>query len=113
MSLNSLSNYNPEISLKKEITFEYKKELFKVHVSVFIEEQETFYKLYFKNNFKNTDKSLMKLFRKANGDGSFTWNCKEDYFSYNNDEIAAVAGSAIDKFLREENIKELMPNEVK
>jgi hypothetical protein len=99
MHADRLSIYSPETSLKGEIAFKYKKELYKVHVSVSMEEEKTFYKLYFKNNIETTDKSLMKLFRETNSDGSFTWKCKEDYFSYNNTDLAAIAGEAIDKFL--------------
>jgi hypothetical protein len=103
MALNLLSNQISEVPFIHEVAFKYKKELYKVHVNALIEKDETIYKLYFKNNIEDTDKSIMKLFRKANGDGSFTWICKTDYFSLINNEIAAIAGVAIDSVLQENN----------
>lgn len=105
MALNLSSNYLQEVSFIHEVAFNYKTEFYKVHVNVLIEEQETIYKLYVKNNIENPDKSLMKIFKETNDDGSFTWKCKADYFSYLNNEIAATAGAAIDKVLQEKNNK--------
>jgi hypothetical protein len=100
MAVNLFSNQVSEIPFTDEVGFEYKKELYKVHVNVLIEKEETIYKLYFKNNIQDTDKSIMKLFRNANADGTCTWICKVDYFSYMNNEIAAIAGASIDSVLQ-------------
>ncbi|MCW3105982.1 MAG: hypothetical protein JWQ09_488 [Segetibacter sp.] len=103
MSLNLFSNQVPEVPFNKEVAFEYKKELYKVHVNVLTEKDETVYKLYFKNNIEETDKSLMKLVRRNNAVGSYSWTCITDYFSYINNEIAAIAGVAIDGVLQEKS----------
>jgi hypothetical protein len=100
MNANLLSYQVPEIPFINEVAFEYKKELYKVHVNVLVEKDETFYKLYFKNNIGNTNKSLMQLSRKVNSEGVLVWTCKADYFSYVNNEIATIAGSAIDRILK-------------
>jgi hypothetical protein len=105
MSLNLLSNSNPEDPLFKEVSFEYKTEKYKVHVNLLVEDELNVYKLYFKNNIENSEKSLMKIFRKPNEDGGYTWTCKADYFSYMNEEIAVAAGQAIDRFLQEVNLE--------
>src|SRR4051812_15723830 len=108
ISLNLFSNQATEVPFSKEVAFKYKKELYKVHVNVLTEMEETVYKLYFKNNIENTDKSIMKLVRRNNPEGSNTWTCKTDYFSYINDEIAAIAGPAIDNVLKEIKIVSLL-----
>jgi hypothetical protein len=104
MAASLFSDQVSEIPFPNEVAFEYKKEFYKVHVNVLIEKGETIYKLYFKNNIEDTDKSIMKLFRNANADGTCTWICKVDYFSCMNNEIAAVVGVAIDSVLYEKNI---------
>lgn len=104
MSLNLLSNQVPEVPFAREVAFAYENELYKVHVNVLTDENETIYKLYFKNNIKDTDKSLMKLIRKNTLEGSNSWTCKTDYFSYINNEIALIAGEAIDRVLQETKI---------
>jgi hypothetical protein len=101
MALNLLNNQNLEVPFLREVAFEYKQELYKVHVNAISENDGTTYKLYFKNTIEDSDKSLMQLYRKKNNDGSFSWQCKPDYFSYNSPEIAAIAGAAIDKVLQE------------
>jgi hypothetical protein len=101
MTLNLLSNPNPENPLFKEVSFEYKNETYKVHVNVLVEDELTVYKLYFKNNIENSEKSLMKIFRKPDDGGKYIWACKADYFSYLNQEMALSAGQAIDRVLQE------------
>lgn len=54
---------------------------FEKFVNVLLEEQETVYKLYFKNNIEKTDKSLMTLVRKLTADGAHVWACKKDFFA--------------------------------
>ena len=100
--LNLLANHTPEVAFSNEVAFEYKGGVYKVHVNVITEQQETVYKLYFKNNIEDTGKSLMKLVRVRSEEGSFIWSCKPDYFSYMSKEIASVAGVAIDKVLQQE-----------
>jgi hypothetical protein len=102
MALNLIDNEVPEVPFVNEVAFIYKKELYKVHVNVLVEKDETVYKLYFKNTIEHSDKSLMKLVRENNLEGSFNWACKTDYFSYLDNEIAAVAGAAIDIILQKE-----------
>jgi hypothetical protein len=101
MALNFLNNQILEVPFLREVTFEYKQEIYKVHVNSISENDGTVYKLYFKNTIEKSDKSLMQLYRKENSDGSFSWQCKPDYFSYNSPEIASIAGAAIDKVLQE------------
>jgi hypothetical protein len=100
MALNLLINQNLEVPFLCEVSFEYKQELYKVHVNSIRENDGTIYKLYFKNAIENSDKSLKQLYKKENNDGSFSWQCKPDYFSYNSPEIASIAGAAIDKVLQ-------------
>jgi hypothetical protein len=102
MASNLIYDQVPEVPFNNEVAFSYKKELYKVHVNVLVEKDETVYKLYFKNSIEHSNKSLMKLVRENNLTGSFTWACKTDYFSYVNNEIAAVAGVAIDIILQKE-----------
>jgi hypothetical protein len=101
MTLNLLPNPNPEAPFSKELSFKYKNETYKVHVNLLLEDELTIYKLYFKNNIENSEKSPMKIFRKPNDVGQYIWTCKADYFSYLNEEIAGAAGEAIDRVLQE------------
>ena len=100
MALNLLTNQNLEVPFLGEVAFEYKQELYSVHVNLIAKNDGDIYKLYFKNTIEDSDKSLMQLYRQENNDGSFSWQCKPDYFSYNSPEIASVAGAAIDKVLQ-------------
>ena len=102
MAIILIYNEVPEVPFNNEVAFSHKKEFYKVHVNVLVEKDETVYKLYFKNNIEHSDKSLMKLVRENDLKGSFTWACKTDYFSYVDNEIAAVAGGAIDIILQKE-----------
>ncbi len=101
MALNLLHAQAPEVSFLHEVSFQYKNEVYKVHVTVLKEEQDTIYKLYFKNNIEDTDKSLMKIFKKADAGNEPKWICRPDYFCYKNDEIAEIAGGAIERVLQE------------
>jgi hypothetical protein len=101
MTPNLLSTYVPEVSFLNEVSFEYNHEMYKVHVSVRVENDEKIYKLYFKNNIEDSEKSLMQLLKKKDANGSFIWACKANYFSHINEAIAGVAGAAIDKVLQE------------
>ncbi len=92
-------NQNSDIPFRNEVAFEYNEKMFKVHVHKVLEGNETIYKLFFKNNIENTNKSIMKLLRTVNPDGSTSWGCKADYFSVMNNDMAAIAGAAIDKVL--------------
>ena len=89
-----------EVPFFAEVAFEYKQELYSGHVNSITNNGGTIYKLYFKNAIENSDKSLMQLYRQENNDGSFSWQCRPDYFSYNSPEIAGIAGAEIDKVLQ-------------
>ncbi len=101
MTPKFFENQFTDIPFRKEVGFNYKGELYKVHVHMNTEGTDTIYKLYFKNNIEDTNKSIMKLVKKVNTDGSAVWVCKPDYFSVMDNEMAAVAGAAIDKVLQE------------
>jgi hypothetical protein len=103
MSTNLLSNYVPETSFLNEVSFEYNHEIYKVHVNVLVENEKKIYKLYFKNNIENSEKSLMRLCRKTDADGNVAWACTADYFSYPSEAIATVVGAAIDRVLQEDS----------
>ncbi|MDB5247762.1 MAG: hypothetical protein JWQ40_2156 [Segetibacter sp.] len=92
-------NQNPDIPFRNEVAFEYNQKLFKVHVHKVVEGSETIYKLFFKNNIENTNKSIMKLLRNINPDGTVSWVCKADYFSVIDNDMAVIAGAAIEKVL--------------
>jgi len=66
-----------------------------------VENNEEIYKLYFKNNIENSEKSLMRLCRKTDAKGGTMWSCEANYFCYINEAIAGVAGAAIDRVLQE------------
>ncbi len=99
MAQQFFNNQNADIPFRNEVAFDYKGELYKVHVHKVLEGNDTFYKLFFKNNIHNTNKSIMKLQRTLLPDGKAEWQCKTDYFSVLDNDMAVVAGAAIDKVL--------------
>lgn len=99
MSPALFENQNTDIPFRNEVGFEYKGKPFKVHVHQVKEGNEIIYKLFFKNNIDNTNKSIMKLVRSTQNDGKVEWGCKADYFSVMDNDMAAIAGAAIDKVL--------------
>lgn len=101
MTPRLFENPNVDIPLRKEVAFSYKSDYYKVHVHICVEGVGTIYKLYFKNNIEDTNKSMMKLVRNSNPDGTVEWVCKPDYFCVLDNEMAAIAGAAIDKVLQE------------
>jgi hypothetical protein len=46
---------------------------YKIHVNVLVENEEKIYKLYFKNNIENSEKSLMEVFKTKDANGNFIW----------------------------------------
>lgn len=90
-----------DVPFRSEVSFTYKGEVHKVHIHKSLEGNETIYKLYFKNNFEDTNKSMMKLIKTTNANGTNEWACKKDYFCIMNEEMAVAAGAAIDKVLQD------------
>lgn len=101
MTPKLFENQHIDIPLRKEVAFTYKSEFYKVHVHISVEGMGTIYNLYFKNNIEDTNKSMMKLVRNENSNGTIEWMCKPDYFCVANNDMAAIAGAAIDKVLQE------------
>lgn len=99
MTPTFFSNQSNDIPFRNEVGFEFKGKPFKVHVHEVTEGNDIVYKLFFKNNIENTNKSIMKLVRSSDPDGKTSWTCKADYFAVMDNEMAAIAGAAIEKVL--------------
>lgn len=91
-----------ETPLAEKVSFKYKRKIYRVDVNVVTDNNTSVYKLYFRNKIENTGNNTLELLRKQSKDGLVKWECKSDDPSNNQyNEIASIAGAAIDKVLRE------------
>ncbi|GEO09779.1 hypothetical protein [Segetibacter aerophilus] len=100
---NLSSGQVTETPIAEKVSFKYKRKLYKVDVNVVTGNEEPVYKVYFKNTAKDKGNNTMHLFRKENIDGSVKWECRTDSSTLQNNEIASIAGAAIEKALQNRN----------